>query len=298
MVRVLLAHEIAKTCFLIQALLYRAVARLPLQIPEDEAIDPVLTPEECRVAGLQPDPKWEEIEKGEDDERLLALIALPAGSDERKRLHEQRIKWKAVQEWRRTEWNHGFQELLKRHHNEFLMALVEGRLRCHGQRSGLLTKEDIAAGASWQDILREPIPSAFWSSCEIDWEKCLAKCSTAVFDSIVVDTDDLFRAFPLPIPEAATGVSKCGDYFVVSDDVVVPTHKSGRPLKYQWDEFHLELARRVVRGDLPEKQDALIEEMRNWCGERRWDEVPGITSVKATIKPYYDEFVRPKKVRK
>lgn len=175
MVRVLLAHEIAKTCFLIQALLYRAVARLPLQIPEDEAIDPVLTPEECRVAGLQPDPKWEEIEKGEDDERLLAVIALPSGSDERKRLHEERIKWKAVQEWRRTEWNHGFQELLKRHHNEFLMALVEGRLRCQGQRSGLLTKEDIAAGASWQDIPWEEIPSTFWSSCEIDWEKNRAK---------------------------------------------------------------------------------------------------------------------------
>jgi hypothetical protein len=294
MIKILLAHEIAKTCFLIQALLYRAVARLPLQIPEDEAIDPVLTPEECRVAGLQPDPKWEEIEKGEDDERVLAVIALPAGSDERKRLHEQRIKWKAVQEWRRTEWNHGFQELLKRHHNEFLMALVEGRLRCHGQRSGLLTKEDIAAGASWQDIPWEEIPSTFWSSCEIDWEKNRAKGGTAAYDSIIVETEDLFREFPFPRPEE-TVVGRIGDCFILTDEIAAPTRNLGRP-PFPWDEFHLELARRVVRHELP-KQDSVLKAMQDWC-ESQWGKSPGDSTLKQKLKPYYDEFVWPEKVRK
>jgi hypothetical protein len=226
----------------------------------------------------------------------LAVIALPSGSDERKRLHEERIKWKAVQEWRRTEWNHGFQELLKRHHNEFLIALVEGRLRCQGQRSGLLTKEDIAAGASWQDIPWEEIPSTFWSSCEIDWEKNRAKGGTAAYDSIIVETEDLFREFPFPRPEETGVVGRIGDCFILTDEIAAPTRNLGRP-PFAWDELHLELARRVVKGMLRDKQDAFEEDMKNWC-ESRWGRTPGTSTLRQKISPYYDEFVRSKKVRK
>jgi hypothetical protein len=294
MVRVLLAHEIAETCFLIQALLYRAVARLPLQIPEDEAIDPVLTPEECRVAGLQPDPKWEEIEK-EDDERVLAVIALPAGSDERKRLHEQRIKWKAVQEGRRTEWNHGFQELLKPHCSELLTTLREGRLRSHGQRSWPVNKEGITDDASWPEIDWEPVSSTFWSSCEIDWEKNRAKGGTAAYDSIVVETEDLFREFPFPPPER-TDVGRIGDCFILTDEIAAASGNLGRrPLP--WDEFHLELAKHAVKDTFRDKQEAFIEDMSVWC-KNRWGHTVGRSTLLQKIKPYYDEFVRSKKVRK
>jgi hypothetical protein len=296
MVRILVAHEIPETCFLFQALLYRAVNRLPLAASEDEAVNLVLTPEECRVGGLELDPEWEENENADGESLLNALVAAPTGSDERKRLHDQRMKLTGVREWRRKEWSREFQELLKRHNNEFLIALREGRLRSQGQRSGLLTKEDIADGASLQDMGVEPIAPTFWSSCEIDWEKCQAKGSTAVFGSIVVDTDDLFRAFPLPTPKAATNVSKCGEYFVVTDDVAVPTHKSGRPPLPFWDEFHLELARRAVKHELHEKQDSVLKEMQDWCESR--GEKPADSTLKQKLKPYYDEFVWPYKVKK
>ena len=252
----------------------------------------ILTPEECRVGGLPPDPEWEESEKGEGEKLLDALVRVSADSDQGKRLYEQRMKWKAVQEFRRNEWNRGFKELLKRHHDDLLTVLIEGRLRSQGQRSGLLTGEDIRAGASWQDIPWEAIPSKFWSSCKIDWEKCRAKDGAAAYNSIVVDTDDLFRAFPLPSPQAATGVSKSGDYFVLSDDVAGPTQKLGRPQEYPWDEFRLELARRAVKNQFPSKQEAFLADMQNWC------RVPGDTSLKLKIAPYYQEFVRPKKGKK
>jgi hypothetical protein len=293
MVKVLVAHEIAKTCFLIQALLYRAVARFPLQIPEDEAIDPVLTPEECRVAGLQPDPKWEEIEKGEDDERLLAVISWPAGSDERR--HEERIKWKAVQEWRRNEWNHGFQELLKPHYSELLTTLREGRLRSHGQRSWPVNKEGITDDASWPGIDWEPVSSTFWSSCEIDWEKNRAKGGTAAYESIVVETEDLFREFPFPRAEE-TGVGRIGDCFILTDEIAAPTGNLGRP-PFPWDEFHLELAKHAVNDAFDKKQEAFIEKMKAWC-ENRWGRSVGRSTLLQKITPYYNEFMRSKKVRK
>jgi hypothetical protein len=55
--KILLVHEVSKACFLIEALLYRAVGRLPLapiSAEEDDADMPiddtvVLTPEECTV---------------------------------------------------------------------------------------------------------------------------------------------------------------------------------------------------------------------------------------------------------
>jgi hypothetical protein len=86
MVKILLPHEIAKACFLFDALLYRAVGRIPLASDsEDEfdAPDLILTPEECRVGGLPPDPEWEESEKGEGEQLLDATVLAPADSDER-----------------------------------------------------------------------------------------------------------------------------------------------------------------------------------------------------------------------
>jgi hypothetical protein len=90
MLKVLLPHEIAKTCYLIVALLYRAVGRLPLQPIWENEIDPVdepeeypdivLTPEECRAVGLPPDPEWEERQKREGEGlRDLLFLGGPTG---------------------------------------------------------------------------------------------------------------------------------------------------------------------------------------------------------------------------
>ena len=278
-------------------MLYRAIGRLPLEVSEDEATNPVLTPEECRAGGLESDPECEESENEKGERLLNSTVAAPAESEERKRLYEQWIKWKAVKEWRRSERKHGFQELLRKHHGELLTALLEGRLKSLGKRLEPFTNEEMIDGASWPDKNWEAIPSTYWSSCQIDWEKCQPKASTATYNSIVVDTDDLFRAFPLPTPQVATGVSKYGAYFVLSDELAGSTQKLGRPPEFNWDELQLELARRAVKGDLPIKQEAFYEDMRNWC-QSQWGRVPGETSLKEKIRPYYYEFVRPKKVRK
>jgi len=304
-VKILIPHAIAKTCFLIEALLYRAVGRVPLEsISEDEEdevdapdyADLVLTPEECRVGGLKPDPEWEESEKGEGEKLFDAAFFAGADSDEGKRLYEQWIKWKAVKDWRRNEWSHGLQELLKRHHGELLAALRGGRLGSKGQRSGQLTNEEIAEGARWSDVPWEAIPSSFWSFCEIDWEKCRAKGETAGYESIAVDTIDLFREFPLPAPQDVVGVGKIGDNFVLSDDVAGPSRKLCRP-SFPWQDFHLEMAKHAVNGTLDKKQEAFIEAMATWC-ENHWGRRVARSTLLEKIKPYYDEFVRSPKVRK
>jgi len=137
-VKILLPHAIAKTCFLSEALLYRAVGRLPLASisdSDDEVDAPgaypeiVLSPEECRVGRLQPDPEWEEREKRDGTRLLDELVLAPAGSDRRRKLQEQWIKWKAEKDRRQHMWNAELQELLERHHMELRTALYEERLR-------------------------------------------------------------------------------------------------------------------------------------------------------------------------
>jgi hypothetical protein len=209
-------------------------------------------------------------------------------------LSEQWTQWKAVKDYRQREWNDKLQKLLAPYQKEFQVALHDGRLGSKGQRSGQLTEEEIAEGAQWWDVPWEAIPSTFWSACEIDWEKCQAKDETAKYGSILVETNDLFRVFPLPAP-TPIGVGKIGEYFVVSDDVAII--RPGRPPKYKWEALFLEITRRVKEGSLPEKQDAFIKDMEEWCKEN-WVSCPGYTSLKMKIMPYYHAFVRPKKVRK
>jgi hypothetical protein len=292
-----LAHEIAETCFLIEVLLYRAVGRLPLKsTPEEDETDAlpeypdiVLTPEECRVGGLESDSEWEESQSGEGDRLRTATLWGHPESD------KQWIEWKAVKDWRQKEWNDKLKRLLARHHREFLAALLDGRLGSEGQRSGQLTQKDIAEGARWWDVPWEPIPSPFWSSCEIDWEKCRAKGETAGYESILVKTDDLLRVFPLPALEDAPGVRRIGNYLVASEEYADPRPR-GRP-PFPWDEFHLEVARRLMNGTLGKSQKTFEGQMQDWC-ESRWGRTPKVSTLRQKISPYYIEFIRSEKVRK
>jgi len=302
--KVLVPCEIAETCLLIKALLYRAVGRLPLQSiaeneidqPDEEPDEPdiVLTPEECGSVGLPQDPEWEERQKREGERLRDQLVWAPADSAVGKRFYEQWTKWKAVKDHRQKEWHHKFQELLVPYQKQFQAALLDGRLGSEGQSSAQIERE-MAEGARWWHAPYEAIPSTFWSSCEIDWEKSRAKGETDGYESIVVKTDDLFRVFPLRDPTPVGNVGKIGEYFVVSHDVAVAN--PGRPRKYPWDDLFLEMAKRVKDGSLPEKQDAFILEMEEWC-RKNWVSFPGETSLKMKIMPFYHAFVRPNKVKK
>jgi hypothetical protein len=42
---------------------------------------------------------------------------------------------------------------------------------------------------------------------------------------------------------------------------------TGRP-PFKWDEFHVEIARRLKSTELPAKQEAFIAEMQQWCSQK------------------------------
>ena len=77
---------------------------------------------------------------------------------------------------------------------------------------------------------------------------------------------------------------------IVGGVAVSRSGKRGRPA-YDWDTFHLQMARRCKEGSLPTKQEALIAEMQAWC-LTAWGRSVGRSTLLQKIRPYYDAFVR------
>jgi hypothetical protein len=173
-------------------------------------------------------------------------------------------------------------------------SLHAGRLTARGkklpERVGIDEAPDIDLPV---DSRFESIPREFWASANVEWKASCAQGRSATYKFIQVLTDDLFKEFPLPDPRPAPEVLQMGDNFVFSGELntepVMPS-VVGRP-PYPWDEFYVEVAKRVKEGKLPEKQEAFISDMQAWC-RNRWGQEVGRSTLLQKIKPYYDEFVR------
>jgi hypothetical protein len=64
----------------------------------------------------------------------------------------------------------------------------------------------------------------------------------------------------------------------------------GRP-PFDWDSFHVEMARIYSEKGLPAKQESLIEDMKKWC-RGTWGRDVGRSTLLQRIKPYYDRLAK------
>ena len=64
---------------------------------------------------------------------------------------------------------------------------------------------------------------------------------------------------------------------------------AGRKSKIKWSEFNSEAMKRLSSDDINNltKQDALAEDMKNWCKES-FNEIVGLSTIKGKLKPLYD----------
>jgi hypothetical protein len=194
---------------------------------------------------------------------------------------------------RREESFEKYQVFFDDYRLKVLNFLHDGRLSARGKKLAQTVGTDDARDIDLPvDSSIESIPREFWASAKVDWIANCAQGRGATYKFIQVLTDDLFKVFPLPEVRPASDVLQMGDNFVFSGELstepVMPTLK-GRP-PYPWDEFHVEVAKRVKQGTLWEKQDAFINDMQEWC-RNRWGREVGISTLKQKIKPYYDALV-------
>jgi hypothetical protein len=145
----------------------------------------------------------------------------------------------------------------------------------------------------WQQWVDDPwrrIPSSNWLSNGIDWVGCKASGRKEAFALILVSTEQLMAAFP-PIQEPAGPAVRIGDCYQIEDGPpAARASNRGRP-PLEWDAFHVEMAKRVRAGNLPQKQEALIAEMQAWCTSV-WKRPVGRSTILPKVKPYYSAFMQ------
>jgi hypothetical protein len=273
--------------------------------------------------GLPTNPGWvaeqglyhhvppEELERWLNDER----------DETRIEIHRQQIAEAIKFEKDTVDWEVTFNASLDLHRARLFVALREGKVVATGKKlSGkLLTrlindenKREIRRAASvrskrgeikyakaprWETLDRQPIPKEFWNSTGINWKLSCAANGVNGFGLVLVDTMQLLAAFPIPEVRNVKRAFQVGDAFVLLDDEGntqdAPASRLGRP-SYRWEEFNIEMAKRVRDGALPEKQEAMISNMQAWC-LKQWGRQVARSTLLSKIKPYYDAFSRTSK---
>jgi hypothetical protein len=106
----------------------------------------------------------------------------------------------------------------------------------------------------------------------------------------LVSFEQVLAAFPAEVHPEGQAV-RIGDCYQIQDrQAVARGTKRGRPA-FDWDSFHLEMAKRLRVNNLPRKQEALIAEMQVWCLQA-WGSDVGRSTLLQKIRPYYSAFMR------
>jgi hypothetical protein len=319
---VLTPYWIAEECFLQEAIIWAGFYRYPKSeiIPDrvdirfdqdaQEEFEPhtpdwhgYIESDEAVRVGLPPNPEWESLFNDEDTylsdpatiERLLELDLEEA---EKEKLRQELVKSKKRAEIQ-AGWNKKYEAYMELIESKFFVALREGKIKAVGRKlphHDLETATGILDGKekrwSWFDMEHEDIPANFWRLDRIEWNQSSAENGESHYFHIYVKTDELMDAFPAPDGEDARSVSLVAGQYILDDSQAIKikkTSKRGRP-SLDWDTFFLELAGRIKNDDLPEKQEAFIAEMQDWCLEH-WGQKVGRSTLLQKISPFYQRYV-------
>lgn len=311
---ILVPQEVAEICYLYEALMWLVFHRFPLRQPSNHygedarrdlewvefwrqmGCDPIPTDVECLRVGLPPNPKYTAIVGGEGEPPPPEVIrswqtdALSPTAREivnQPKVFKQRLTEAIAYKNACVRWEQEFKSFIDLHRNRLFLELREGRLPADGIKAkkgtsqALLKDESANSHADcWTRI-----PQDFWRSDKINWEQSWAEGRDGCYVLIQVTTTALFASFPPETPRPAN-VVKVADDFVPIERVEDRKIARGRP-PYDWDAFHLEIGIRIHKGDLPKKQEALVNEMQAWC-RRAWGREVGRSTISQKLKPYYD----------
>jgi len=306
--------SIPQRCFLFEVLLWVAFQRLPVsnydgggnEIRETreiggyaaDATDAIIFEGECIRAGIPVDPRYVDllecdsfsVEAFKDRELFLAYIKIVAGETAQQELKAKQAR----REQEYASWKPHYLKAVEYSASQIFVALREGRLRARGRQLPAAGYEEamIELDQSGQDIFDLPVEDispGFWTLQGMDFESSAARNDTAHYCHITLVTEEVLSAFPGPRERLV--VERVGDTFVLDKAEKVPVGtRRGRP-PYPWDQFHLEVATRLQRNELPSKKEAGIQEFQTWFANELGLH-PSRAAIGEKLKPYYDRFLK------
>lgn len=308
---VLKPYWIAEECFLREALLWVALYRFPTSeiMPDtiDVRFDPesqeeyaasfpddyygYISSEECIRVGLPTNPEWDSMnEEALEQEHLENMISWSKDEEEKKKLAAQ-IPAAQERQKKQQEWQEKYDDYMEFIESKIFVALREGKLEATGR---LIPDGD--EESSYTDFGHTKIPADYWKLDKIDWQQSASDSSKGHYCHICVNTEQLISLFPAPPAEEPKSVHLiAGQYLLDNDEAerIVAQSKRGRPSK-NWDAFYVAVMERLMANGLPDKQEAFISEMQDWC-VKHWGASPGRSTILEKISPIYKKFKDSKK---
>jgi hypothetical protein len=172
----------------------------------------------------------------------------------------------------------------EKHKRELFVALKTGTLRAEG------SLWDLRGGRFKRENPCTEIDLKYWDWPKVDWEASVLSIDSSgtgfidkEFTEITVPAAALLMTFPSERKPLALEVPP--------QEV---RNRRGRPPKFNWPAFYVEIAVRADLDGLPEKQAELERAMAQWCSET-WGSEPGDSTVRQAVSPIYSH---PRRARK
>lgn len=321
--------EIAERCFLSEAIFWLLLREVPTveegsgaanddaRFSDDSAGEggywvnlTGLTLADCEKLGIPPNP-IEELEDFTSDGVTLVTLDLlddyeHRGSSLADMIYQDHSK-EEIEKARKLlekhpEWLEIVDSRMELSRVQILQEILQGKLAvfCRNHIEHVLEDDEDPNEIDAADdeiFIDSDDPRAFveaplnvFKAKNIDWQLSCSTIDKLRFRDICVDTMALLRLFPDPDEHAVT-VSRVGNVLFLEDDDL-PAHnrpKRGRPL-LPWAEMHRELGRWIERDSIPDKKEALVAELMEWC-KMKW----GRTVSRSAIQSQLGNFSKDRK---
>lgn len=190
-----------------------------------------------------------------------------------------------------NQWNEKYEDYAETIKAKIFLALREGKIAASGRPIPENIEE--IGSYNWTDFEHIPIPADYWKLDGIDWEQSASNNKKGHYCHICVNTEQLMSVFPSPNSEQAKSVQIVADQYVLNEgDIIKPIPKGnrGRPSK-DWDSFYNEVISRIYEDKVPDKQEAFISDMQEWCVEH-WGKSPGRSTILEKINKFHNRHVK------
>jgi len=310
-------------CYLSEVLYWCAFRRFPtawygedddyrLELDEVDGFEaPVpagkdITEEECRYAGIPLDPRTKALVNDTENLDLKHyddLIRICSKSRDIKQPDIDDIKKRRAEAEKYhaefAEWMPICKDYLDQFQAEIALKLRRGELVAYGAKlpetdrekvEGLLDNGEL----EYTDLHFVPIPKEHWILPSIDWDESSITGRTEAYVWTRVNTEEMIELFPLEDAGQSCTVNKLADnYFVTTEASGASTSnksRRGRP-PLPWEAFHVEVAKKIRDGSMPQKKEAGIAEMQEWS-LKHYQKAISRSSIGQKLKPYYDELMK------
>ena len=313
----------AESCYLREALLWRAFARLPEAMLTDEEDwrfsgdiredynapipdEDFLYEEECLFAGIPVDPRMAGVMGDRESfelthyDKIIEMVknSERISTDDLAGLLEQRNEAVAYHLEVET-WFDSYNDHVDQFQSEIGLALRQGTLVAKGTELPHLDHGEcdrlLESRGEWlDDIEVTPIPKECWMSSGIDWKASALKTRDRAFIWVHLSVSEVLQVYPPNLPIKNEDLVPMGTNFALVGSAL--SHRTqakagrGRP-SLPWDDFHIEVARMFRDDEVPQKKEAAIAALREWFLAKHRKEVSR-AAVGQKLKPYYDELIK------